>query len=99
MKLRAATYLLGATLVAMGSSMAHAQGAMTDGEVRKVDVDNKKITVKHGEIKNLDMPPMTMVFGVGDPKLLEKLQPGDKIQFRAVNEGGKFVVTDIQPAK
>lgn len=78
---------------------ALAQLGMTDGEVRKVDKDNQKITLKHGEIKNLDMPPMTMVFGVKDPAMLEKLNAGDKVQFRAANESGKFVVTEIQPAK
>ena len=47
--------------------------AMADGEIRKVDTDNKKITIKHGEIKNLDMPPMTMVFQVKDDALLGRV--------------------------
>lgn len=85
--------------VAAAASLALAQVPMTDGEVRKVDKENQKITLKHGEIKNLDMPPMTMVFGVKDPAMLDKLNTGDKIQFRAANEGGKFTVTEIQPAK
>jgi len=45
------------------------------------------------------MPPMTMVFHVSDPALLDKVQPGDTVRFAAVNEGGKLTVTDIQPAK
>lgn len=81
------------------TSGALAQGAMTDGEVRKVDKENQKITLKHGEIKNLEMPPMTMVFNVGDAKLLDTVKTGDKVQFRAVSEGGKFTITEIQPAK
>ncbi len=85
--------------LAMAASVALAQVPMTDGEVRKVDKENQKITLKHGEIKNLDMPPMTMVFGVKDAAMLDKLNTGDKIQFRAANEGGKFTVTEIQPAK
>jgi Cu/Ag efflux protein CusF len=56
---------------------------MSQGEIRKVDVDNKKITIKHGEIKSLDMPGMTMVFGVKDEALLGKLKVGDKIRFTA----------------
>ena len=67
-----------------------------EAEVRKVDKENKKITLKHGEIKNLDMPPMTMVFQVNDAALLDKVQAGDKVKFRAVNEAGKLTVTDIQ---
>jgi Cu(I)/Ag(I) efflux system periplasmic protein CusF len=76
-----------------------AQVPMTEGEVRKVDKDNQKLTLKHGEIKNLDMPPMTMVFGVKDPSVLDKLNVGDKVQFLAASEAGKFVVTEIQPSK
>ncbi len=71
--------------------------SMTDGEVRKVDPANGKVTLKHGEIKHLDMPGMTMVFNVADKALLAKLKPGDKVRFMAVDEGGKLVVTDIQP--
>jgi Cu/Ag efflux protein CusF len=86
----------------MGDDIVVAQAAstdMTDGEVRKVDKENAKLTLKHGEIKNLDMPPMTMVFAVKDKAMLDKLQPGDKVRFRAANDGGKLTVTEIQPAK
>ena len=72
---------------------------LTDGEVRKVDRDTKKITIKHGEMKNLDMPGMTMVFRVSDPALLDKVNAGDKVKFRAEKAGGTFVVTDIQLIK
>jgi uncharacterized cupredoxin-like copper-binding protein/Cu/Ag efflux protein CusF len=72
---------------------------MTEGEIRKVDMDNKKITIKHGEIKNLDMPGMTMVFQVKDPAMLDKVKAGDKILFSAEKASGALVVTDIQPAK
>ena len=68
------------------------------GEVRKVDRDNLKITIKHGEIKSFDMPPMTMVFTVKDPVLLDVAKPGDKVRFGVAREDGKFVVTAIEPA-
>lgn len=71
----------------------------TDGEVRKVDLANRKLTLKHGEIRNLGMPPMAMVFDVRDGALLGKLKRGDKVRFKATYEGGKYVVTEIQPAK
>lgn len=74
-------------------------GAMTDGEVRKVDKENKKITLKHGEIKNLEMPGMTMVFGVKDPAMLDMVKPGDKVMFKAEKSGGALIVTEIQPVK
>ena len=72
---------------------------MTDGVIRKIDKNNSKITIKHGEIKNLDMPGMTMVFQVKHPDLLDKVQAGDKVKFRVEKTGSAFVVTDIQSEK
>ena len=80
-------------------TMVAAPGDMTEAEVRKVDVENKKITLKHGEIKNLDMPGMTMVFQVKDPAMLDKVKAGDKVRFKAEKSNGAIVVTDMQPAK
>ena len=68
----------------------------TEAEVRKVDKAAKKITLKHGEIKNLDMPPMTMVFQVKDAALLERVQAGDKVRFTADKVGGIYSVTTLQ---
>jgi Cu(I)/Ag(I) efflux system periplasmic protein CusF len=72
---------------------------MADGEVRKVDKEAGKLTLRHGEIKSLDMPPMTMVFVVKDKAMLDKLKAGDKIRFKAVNDAGKFTVTEMQMAQ
>lgn len=81
------------------SSMAQSDVVMTRGEVRKVDKDTGKITIRHEEIKNLEMPPMTMVFTVKDKSILEKVQAGDTVKFVAISEGGKLVVTDLQSTK
>jgi Cu/Ag efflux protein CusF len=72
---------------------------MTQGEVRKIDPENGKVTLRHGPIENLDMPPMTMVFKVSDTTQLKDLKPGDKVLFQAEQQGGAIVVTDIQPAQ
>ena len=72
---------------------------MTEGEIRKVDKDTKKITIKHGDIKNLDMPGMTMLFQVKDLAMLDMVKPGDKVKFKAEKAGGGIVVTEIQIAK
>ena len=71
----------------------------TDAEVRKVDREQGKLTLKHAEIKSLDMPPMTMVFVVKDKAMLDKLQPGAKVRFAAVKEGGQYTVTEIEVVK
>lgn len=81
------------------SAMPLSAAAMTQGEVRKVDKETKKITLKHEEIKNLEMPGMTMVFQVKDPAMLDTVKPGDKVMFAAEKAGGALVVTEIQPAK
>ena len=68
------------------------------GEVRRIDVANKKITLKHAEIKSISMPPMTMVFQVRDAALLEQVKVGDKVAFVAEKGNGGYVVTQLQPA-
>jgi uncharacterized cupredoxin-like copper-binding protein len=73
--------------------------AMSEGEVRKVDKDAKKITIKHGPLQNLDMPAMTMVFQVADPAMLNQVKSGDKVNFRAEKIGGAYALTKIEPAK
>ena len=73
--------------------------SMTEGEVRKIDKETKKITLKHGEIKNLDMPGMTMVYQVKDAALLDKVKAGDKVNFTAEKADGGIVVTAIEAVK
>jgi Cu/Ag efflux protein CusF len=73
--------------------------ALSEGEIRRVDKDAKKLTIRHGPLANLDMPPMTMVFQVKDPSVLEQLKPGDKIRFQAEKIGGAYTVTRIEPAQ
>lgn len=70
-----------------------------EGEVRKVDVQQGKITLRHGPLASLDMPAMTMIFTVADPKLLEGLKQGDKVRFTADKKDGTYFVTAIEPAK
>lgn len=78
---------------------ASATKEMAEAEVRKVDKEAKKVTLKHGPIKNLDMPGMTMVFQVRDEKLFDKLAAGEKIKFSAEQLQGAFVVTGVEKVK
>ena len=96
----AALVLIATASVFSIPSLAQSSAAdMSDGEVRKIDKEAGKITLKHGELKNLDMPGMTMVFVVKDKAMLDKLALGDKIKFKAINDSGKFTVTEIVPVK
>jgi Cu/Ag efflux protein CusF len=86
-------------------SSAHAASASaspaptSDGEVRKVDVAQGKLTLRHGRIDNLDMDAMTMVFRVADPRMLDQLKKGDKVRFAADNVNGALTVTSIEIVK
>lgn len=72
-----------------------ASAQSVEAEVRKVDKAQGKLTLKHGEIKKLDMPPMTMVFRVRDPKMLDGLNVGDKIRIDADKLDGQYTVTAL----
>lgn len=90
------------TAAALAIALALPSGAsnhLVDGQVTKVDASAKKITIKHAEIKSLDMPPMTMVFQVADPGFLGKVKAGDKVKFSVDRVNGAMTVTGIEKAK
>jgi Cu(I)/Ag(I) efflux system protein CusF len=71
---------------------------MTEGEVKKVNLQAQTITLTHGPIRNLEMPGMTMAFRVGDAALLKKVKAGDKVRFRAEQRDDVLFVTVIELA-
>jgi len=83
----------GVLLVVLASA---AQAQWANGEIRRIDAQNLRLTIKHGEIKALDMPPMTMVFYVKDPVLLQGLAVQDTIEFQASLEGVKYYLTEVK---
>ncbi|MEJ7806939.1 MAG: copper-binding protein [Telluria sp.] len=80
-------------------AFAFAAPVLAEGEIRKVDKDASKLTIRHGELKELGMPPMTMVFRVQDKAMLDQVTAGDKVRFKAEKIGGALTVTAIEPAK
>jgi Cu(I)/Ag(I) efflux system periplasmic protein CusF len=91
-----AAHSAGADHDAYQAPSTDAAAPLSTGEVRKVDVGAKKITIRHGPLENLGMPPMTMVFQVSDPTLLGNVKAGDKVAFRAENQGGALVLTRME---
>jgi len=87
------------TVAAPVAAASAAAGAMADGEVRKIDKEQGKVTLKHGPIANLDMPGMTMVFKVADAELLGSVKPGDKVRFTADRVNGAITVTALEIVK
>jgi Cu(I)/Ag(I) efflux system protein CusF len=70
--------------------------ALTNGEIKKIDLDAGKMTIQHGPLINLHMPGMTMVFKAKDPAILKTLKTGDKVRFAAESVGGSLVVTTLE---
>lgn len=93
MKLRHALLISAALATATGLATAQEQ---TAGQVRKVDPAAGKITIEHGEITNLDMPPMTMTFQVKAGADVSGLKPGDRVLFTADKVGNTYTVTSIR---
>ena len=75
---------------------AHPELPPVDAEVRRVDTRNNKLSLRHQHIPNLDMPPMTMVFEVADPALLEGLSNGDKVRVTVDEIDGKYTVQSLK---
>ena len=74
------------------------EAVWADGEVRRVDKDAQKLTIRHGPLPSLDMPAaMTMVYRVRDAAMIEKVKAGDKVKFQAEKVSGAFTVTAIEP--
>jgi Cu/Ag efflux protein CusF len=98
MQRRTSLLLTGATLMlAVLGGRAFAQ-EWIDAEVRRIDKEGARLTLKHAEIKSMDMPAMTMVFRVRDKAMLEGLSVGDRVRVQAVREAGQFVVVELRRA-
>jgi len=95
----AASDVLAAPLSARAPAAPGVSTRLTSGEIRKIDTEQGKLTIKHDAIENLQMPGMTMVFKAADPAMLQKLQVGDKVRFAAAKANGAIVVTAIEAAQ
>ena len=79
-------------------SEAAATSDLSEGEITRWDPSTLKLSLRHGEIKNLGMPPMAMVFRVKDASVVGTFQPGDKVRFRAERANGAYTVTRLEAA-
>jgi Cu(I)/Ag(I) efflux system protein CusF len=98
------TGFLRAAIIAAAASIATFTLAaqpmeMTEGEVRRIDKEQGKMSIRHGPLLNLDMPAMTMVFVVADRAMLDQVKVGDKVRFHADKIGSQYTVTKIEPAQ
>ncbi len=101
MKRRMQTLFAGTiALLLIGSGPVQAQTiGSAEGEIRRIDKEAGKITIRHGPIAELDMPAMSMVFRPVDPALLDQLKTGDKVRFTTRHENGTYFLLDATPQK
>ena len=83
------------TAAALALASLAVQAQAYEGEVLKIDKAQGRLTLRHGELKALDMPPMTMVFRVASPALLDRVAVGDRVRFDAAKVGGNYTVTAL----
>lgn len=84
---------------APAGNQAAASVELTDGEVKKIDKEAGKITLRHGELKNLGMPAMSMIFRVKDAAMLDQAKVGDKVKFAADRVNGAVTIVQLQTAQ
>jgi Cu/Ag efflux protein CusF len=82
----------------MGEGAPAGQGQLprVSAEVRRLDTRANTLSLRHEEIPNLDMPPMTMVFQVSDPNLLEGITAGDRIWVTVDQIDGAYTVQSVE---
>jgi Cu/Ag efflux protein CusF len=88
-----------ASVMALFSSIAFAETIPVQGEVVKINEAQKKLTLKHGPIKNLDMESMTMIFAMAEPEVMKTVKVGDKVTFEADRVNGRLTVVKIAKSK
>jgi Cu(I)/Ag(I) efflux system protein CusF len=83
------------------ANAAHAaqQTALADGEIKKVDKETGKLTIRHSELKTLGMQAMTMAFRTNDAAMLDQVKVGDKVKFVAERLNGAFTVVLLENVK
>lgn len=94
----ATTPAVSAQASASAAAPADAANELADGEVRRIDKAQGKVSLRHGEIKSLDMPPMSMWFVLKDPAWADGLKIGDRVRFVAEKVGTQYTITQIEPA-
>ncbi|MBN8487076.1 MAG: copper-binding protein [Burkholderiales bacterium] len=83
-------------LLCAGLALASGLASAADGEIRKIDAAQMRLTLKHEAIPSLDMPAMTMTYKAPSATLLQGLAVGDQVVFEAEKRDGAYVVTAIR---
>lgn len=90
-----ALVLLAAMLIA-GTAFPDEHLPKVEAEVRRIDPAAGKISLRHGYIPNLDMPPMTMVFQLEPSTALGEIKAGDQVLVTIDQIDGAYTVMSIE---
>ncbi len=80
------------------TASADSAKGMAEGTVRRVDAARGTVSIAHGPIAHMNMPPMTMNFNAAEGVDLSTLKTGDKIRFEASDQGGKLMLHGFEAA-
>lgn len=78
------------------SVMKVSSNALTEAEVKKVDAATGMVTLKHGALENVGMPPMTMAFKAKDAAMVKQVHEGDKVKVRVENVDGTLTIVKLE---
>jgi Cu(I)/Ag(I) efflux system protein CusF len=88
-------HLIAVTAIIFSTTGFASDVVMTSGEIKRIDTAHNKLTIKHGDIANLDMPGMTMVFEVADNAIINAVKKGDKVLFHVLMDGQRMVIKTL----
>jgi Cu(I)/Ag(I) efflux system periplasmic protein CusF len=66
------------------------------GVVKDINAAKGVVTLAHEPIKSLNWPAMTMDFKVKDKSVMDKIKPGDKVEFTLVQTDKEYLITGMK---
>ena len=87
--------MAGMNMSMKASASTSSNAALTDAEVKKVDAASGMVTLKHGALENVGMPPMTMAFKAKDAVMVKQVHEGDKVKVRIENVNGTLTIVKL----
>lgn len=72
--------------------------AAARGVVRSIDNEARTVTIEHGPVPEMNWPPMTMAFGLSNPRQLRGIRPGNRVEFRFERrqQGDRYMLERIE---
>lgn len=79
-----------------GEMSKSSKAEWTLAEIRKIDREQGRITLRHERIESLNMDSMTMVFRLAEGVSVEGFAEGAKVRFKVIKDSGRLVITELE---